>query len=385
MKIERFLDDARESYMGLKLREIKHRFVYKKYSKRMAQGLERYMASNDNKPYSQIRREIRLCKSYWGCYPLHYYRYDLYKRHKGVGDRELTDYIPEFFFYHLFLPFHDSGQYDILLNDKNLLELVFKSLHIPQPETIFKLSHNRLFTRELKEIGHNTMEEVLKNCRYRKIFLKPVDGDGGHGIFVFRRNDTGIYTLKNGTVLDTCFLHRIGSEKNYIVQAGVEQAKELMEIYPYSVNTLRVVTENRDGMVRSLCAILRMGRNGREVDNASRDGLFIKIDMDTGELGDWAYSETLERFSRHPDTDVSFHGKRISRWSEIKAFAETCAGKLPQFTFLGWDIALEEGGPLALEVNRSFGLDLLQISLGGLREIFGIEDPAFYWRSRGKR
>jgi hypothetical protein len=383
--LERFLEDARESYMGLKLREIKHRFVYKKYSKRMAQGLERYMASKVKKPHVQIRREIRLCKAVWGCYPLHYYRYDLYQKNKEMGDGELTDYIPEFFFYHLFLPFHDSGEYDIVLNDKNLMELVFRSLHIPQPETVFKLIRNRLFTKELKEIAHDAMEGMLKNCKYRKIFLKPVDGDGGHGIFIFHRNDMGEYIPNNGTVLDTCFLQRIGSEKDYIAQAGVEQTRELMEIYPCSVNTFRLVTENKDGMVRSLCAILRMGRDGREVDNASQDGLFIRIDMDTGELGDWAYNEIMECFSHHPDTNIPFQGRCIPRWSDIKAFVETCAGKLSQFTYLGWDIALEEEGPLALEVNRSFGLDLLQIALGGLREVFGIEDPAFYWRNRGER
>jgi hypothetical protein len=58
---------------------------------------------------------------------------------------------------------------------------------------------------------------------------------------------------------------------------------------------------------------------------------------------------------------------------------------LPQFTYLGWDIALTKEGPLAIETNLGFGLDLYQVSLGGLREAFGIENPKFYWKNRGER
>ena len=61
------------------------------------------------------------------------------------------------------------------------------------------------------------------------------------------------------------------------------------------------------------------------------------------------------------------------------------AKRLPQFTYLGWDIALTRRGPLAIETNLGFGLDSYQIALGGLREPFQISDPQFYWKNKGKR
>ena len=60
-------------------------------------------------------------------------------------------------------------------------------------------------------------------------------------------------------------------------------------------------------------------------------------------------------------------------------FTLKCAAKLPQFTYLGWDIALTEQGPIVIETNLEFGIDLYQIALGGLKEAFEISDPKKYW------
>jgi hypothetical protein len=61
------------------------------------------------------------------------------------------------------------------------------------------------------------------------------------------------------------------------------------------------------------------------------------------------------------------------------------ADKLPFFTHLGWDIALTREGPVAIEVNLGPGIEGLQIACGGLRKVFQIEDPDYYWKNPGKR
>ena len=365
--------------------EIRHRFAYEKSYERMSQAMRRFKECSTKKPKSQIRKEMKLCKNFWGCYPLHYFRYDLYTRDRQLSERELLNYIPEFFFYSLFLPFYDSEKYEILLADKIIMEHFFRSLGIPYPHTICKLINNHLYTNSLVAISHSDVEQELREKVYQRIFLKPADGQGGHGIYIFNKNDRGQYATKDNDVLSEEFLNKIGAQNDYIVQSGLEQDPEISKIYPHSVNTFRIATENKSGNVRILCATLRFGRGGNQVDNGSQDGLFVKIDLETGQMGRYAASHQCEYFEKHPDTNFVFKGHKILNWNEIKKFTAENAKKLAQFTYLGWDVALTKGIPLAIETNLKFGLDHYQFALGGLREIFRISNPRFYWKNGGER
>lgn len=385
MNLEENLKKVKNTYLARRLREVKHRLTYKKSYKRMAQAMERFKKSSNKKPKSQMKEEINLCKKFWGCYPLHYYRYDLYKKDKQLSEHELLNYIPEFFFYNLFLLFYDSNKYEILLTDKIITEQLFRSLAIPQPHTICKLIDNYIYTNELVTIQYHNISQHLMDKKYQKIFVKPVDGQGGYGIYIFHRNSNGQYVTEGNDVFNEEFLNKIGAKNDYIIQAGIEQDPEISKIYPHSVNTFRIATENRNQEIRMLCSTLRIGRGGNQVDNSAQDGIILKIDVDTGKMGDYASSEQCGYFEKHPDTKFVFKGFKISKWNKIKRFTMESAKKLPQFTYLGWDIALSKEGPLAIETNLGFGLDHYQAVLGGLREIFQINDPQFYWRNKGRR
>ncbi len=151
------------------------------------------------------------------------------------------------------------------------------------------------------------------------------------------------------------------------------------------MNTFRIITENKGGISRPVCAVLRLGRGQNEVDNASSGGMFLKIDMNSGKVGDQAMSYFSEKFSEHPDTHVEFRNYKITRWDEIRTFIVESAGKFPFLTYLGWDISLTPDGPVAIEINRLPGISLMQMTSGGLREAFGIDDPGYYWKNLGKR
>jgi hypothetical protein len=55
---------------------------------------------------------------------------------------------------------------------------------------------------------------------------------------------------------------------------------------------------------------------------------------------------------------------------------------MPQFPYLGWDIALTNDGPIAIETNQGFGIDGVQPLINGLRKVIKIDDPMFYWKSK---
>lgn len=370
-----------ESPLVLRLKEVKHRLTYEKSDRHMIRAMERFEKCDKKKPRSQIRKEIQVCKKFWRCYPLHYYRYDLYRKDKKLYQRDLINYIPEFFFYRLFLPFYDSGQYTLFLKEKTITEQFFRSLDIKQPHTICKLINNRFFTNELKEKAFTNIQEELIEREYQKIFVKPANGYGGFGIYVFNRKNKGHYETKNREVFNENFLKVVGVTNQYIIQSGLEQDQDISKIYSHSINTFRIATEHLNGNVRILCATLRIGWGGMQVDNGTQGGILIKVDIENGHLSDHATTEEGGCFKEHPDTNFVFKETQISQWDKVKEFVVESAKKLHQFTYLGWDVALTPNGPVAIEANLNFGLDHFQVALGGLREIFNISDPKFYWKN----
>ena len=70
-------DSFKETYIGLKFRQFKHKLIFRYKCSRTKSAVKRYKYCTDKKPKRQIRAEIAICKKFWGCYPLHYFRYDL--------------------------------------------------------------------------------------------------------------------------------------------------------------------------------------------------------------------------------------------------------------------------------------------------------------------
>jgi len=376
--------DWKQRYAALRLREIKHRFTYKKINDRMAQALLRYKTCENKKNMRQIAREIDLCRRFWRCYPLHYFRYNHYREQSRLSDIELRDYIPDFFFYTLFLPHYDGDEYAPLLEDKVVADSLFRSLDIPTPRSLGAIVRGRLYDGCFSPETAEAVTEEAAASGAGKIFVKPAYGSGGHGIIVFTRDEEGCYRDKNGGELGG-FLSRDVLRGDYILQAGLVQHRSLSAVYPNSVNTYRIATENIGGSVRAVCSVIRFGCGGREVDNVCQGGIVLKVDGSTGKTADFGITETGEKYSAHPDTGFRFSRFSNGGWEAVLRFALDCAAKLPWFTYLGWDIALTGAGPVAIEANLGFGLDLFQVAHGGLREAFRIGDPDYYWKYAGKR
>lgn len=376
------LAGLKDSYWVRRLREYRHRWTSPRSYDRMAQALERFRQCRDRKPPDLMRREMHALQRFWSCKPLHYLRYDLYRADRRLSEAELLSYIPEFFFYGLFLPYHDPDRHSVVLGDKILAEQLLRSVDIRQPPTVGKMVQGRLCDLALREMPYATMLGALRERGAEKVFVKPADGQGGKGIWIFRRAGDGRYVTAEGQALSPELLLHLAGERDYLIQPGLVQARYLDAIYPHSVNTFRTVTENLRGRVRVVCSALRLGRGGRQLDNVSQDGIMIGIDVGAGAMRDTAWTTTCEPFTEHPDTGFAFSGYRIPRWDDVVRFVTDSAARLPQFTYLGWDIAVAEDGPMAVETNLGFGLDGIQMSTGGLREAFGIDAPAFYWRQR---
>ena len=162
----------------------------------------------------------------------------------------------------------------------------------------------------------------------------------------------------------------------YVVQQGLVQRDDMNAINASSVNTLRVITQVRDGKNVMPVCVMRMGRNNSYVDNSAQGGLSVEIDTATGAFAQSAYAEhgtpVGKKYDSHPDSGVVFAGKSIEGWGDIKEQILSAAGKLPGLSDIAWDIAITGGGISVVEINSGYGIDHLQCVCGGMRKRLGV-------------
>jgi len=340
-------------------------------------AMKRFKKSNDKKSSSRIRREIGVCKRFWGCYPYQYFLNNLYRNKYDLSDDELCRYIPPFFWYNLFLPYHTPRAYSFVGENKIVMEIFFRSLEIPRPKTLAILMDGALYSADLELLTADRLPDTTAE----KIFVKPVDSFGGRGISVFHRTGNGTYATKDGTDFLGYIRERGREKQSMIVQEGIVQDPEISKVYPESVNTLRIITENKGGKVRLVLAALRMGRGHSQVDNINAGGIWTPINLGSGKTAEVAMTAEQEPFPEHPDTHVPFSTYTIPRWDKITNFVHHSAGKLPFLTYIGWDIALTPEGPVVIEINRMPDVAGIEGVVGGMRDAFHIDDPGFYWKN----
>lgn len=202
---------------------------------------------------------------------------------------------------------------------------------------------------------------------------------GGKGIRVFERADAGYADCKTHEPLTDELLASL-SASDHIVQEGLMQHPLMNAIYPTAINTFRLVTEcDGQGDAHVLLALLRMGSGGGHIDNASSGGLYIRVDPQTGTLGDLALREDHTQYATHPDTGFHFSGYQVPVWDELKAVACATALKYRELRYVSWDVAYTADGPAIIEGNNGPSIEILQDHYGGLRELFGIDDPRSLW------
>ena len=69
-------------------------------------------------------------------------------------------------------------------------------------------------------------------------------------------------------------------------------------------------------------------------------------------------------FTHHPDTQARIEGVDLPYWQQMVDLALLAHERLGGPCFVGWDIALTIDGPIVLEGNDKFGVDLAQMPQG---------------------
>ena len=139
-----------------------------------------------------------------------------------------------------------------------------------------------------------------------------------------------------------------------------------------AVNTIRlitVLTPNEE--VIPFRAGLRIGREGSNVDNCAKGGIFVGIDMNTGKLLKKGIIKPPfgNIVFRHPDTEIVFEGFEIPYFKDAVEIAKELHSKLYRIHSVGWDIAITQNGPMFIEGNSKWEVSGTQSAEGGVKFI----------------
>ena len=181
----------------------------------------------------------------------------------------------------------------------------------------------------------------------------------------------GVELLKNDQDPKAIYDRLLKNEQK-LIEERVKQDRELANIYPYSVNTLRLVTIRKNSDVTVVFACLRVGNDYANVDNLNHGGMAIIIDLQKGELIAPGTDRKDQVFYEHPITKVKIDGYKIPYLKEALELVKKAALRFDDLGYIGWDVAISETGPLIIEANEYPGHDIYQLPAHMAKDHIGL-------------
>lgn len=256
---------------------------------------------------------------------------------------------------------HINERYKYWLEDKVSIKYVASDFNEFLPGYYFYTtrSHGRNHVVPMMDCpaGYGAeYEDVLRLAREKgKLALKPDEGSHGEGFYRLAWED-GVYSLNGEAVDEQAVIDLLADPRNqYLITEFIEMHPTIAEIYPQSVNTIRITVFKTDGFTPRIGnAYLRIGSAASGfVDNTAAGGMLAEIDVESGRFGN---AQTLidgrvQPCPRHPDTGVLIDGV-IPNWEYTKTHILRMAESFSQLEYLGFDVAVTADGFKIPEINR---------------------------------
>lgn len=207
-----------------------------------------------------------------------------------------------------------------------------------------------------------SLQKLLQQHIDSTVMIKPLEGFGGTGVMALAIRHDG----------ETLQLQSIGEQRQYsteqlisayqhkdchpefMLETYIQQSAQFASFNPSSLNTLRLwVLETAPDQAEVIGGYMRIGREGKVIDNASAGGIMCPVNLATGELQPGLIKKTPHRddICQHPDHNAPLTGIMLEQWLQIKQFAEKVLLTLPHTRFAGLDITMTKQGPLLIESN----------------------------------
>lgn len=192
-----------------------------------------------------------------------------------------------------------------------------------------------------------------------RLVCKRFKGGSGKQVLICTWNDEG-YTINGESCSEAELRSQIDNVEGYLVTEYIKQAAYAADLYPDSINTMRVLTMYDEAAGEPFVPIAthRLGtaRSGA-LDNFSQGGLSVGVDRESGKLGpgvQYLPPEPPKRFEIHPETGEPIAGVEVPGWDRIKAELLRIADRISYIPYIGWDIVVtDEGEFMIIEANNN--------------------------------
>jgi hypothetical protein len=322
-----FRTKAKKSYEKLFLwqRNYIDRYILRKDIKRRFLHSPNIPDKKVDPAYLQESKEF-LIKNFNGynCILWHQY-YAAFTKNKAVNyiptDLYLTKIEPALNNFETNRGIADKIGYDIYFPKKNL------------PETIYKIINNRYFTAENNFVPKTEALQTIQNEKNLLVLKPAIESGGGKNVIIEPAEN---------------IIKRLQHNKSYfsgsfVLQKRIVQHAQLTKMHAQSVNTYRIMTARVGSEIVVLSSYFRIGQGSAKLDNGQSGGLMCRI-FDNGTLDKIAYDKNLNSTEKHPDSGIVFENFMLPNYQKAKMFCLENHQRFIRFTFISWDIAIQENG-----------------------------------------
>jgi hypothetical protein len=285
-----------------------------------------------------------------------YYMFELYQepaRRQAAGF--LTRYETKNGLFKMLTQQLPKGLHRTPLGDKLLVQELCERNRIPHVPVLVAAEGGRL------DMRCGSPEALM-----RDLFIKPRRLKGARGTAVLR-HDAGMFVTGDGTRMSLqdvlAYVAHRSAEDPLLVQPYIRNHPGIADLADQSLIAIRVITCLNElnepvvthGMLRVLCKL--------EPGWSTSVELGAPVNLHSGTLGRMAGDKAemlLDWCDDHPITGARVRGRILPYWDEIRGIAVAAHAACKDRLLIGWDIAIERGGPLVLEGNAYADVDFLQ-------------------------
>lgn len=205
-------------------------------------------------------------------------------------------------------------------------------------------------------------------------FIKPGNGSHGEGAFSLRVTGSQLrWSGKAGSYadfFDDCLV-ALRHTDALIVQPKLVNHEHIVEFTSArGLSTIRVVTVRSGDGIDIIGACMRIIVGESEVDtfrHGAAGNLVAAIDVASGILSTGRGSSStawpkMRDAVHHPVSRIGIPGFKLPFWDDVIALTKLAHASVGGLQTVGWDVAITDNGPVIIEANWRYDIDILQVA-----------------------
>lgn len=334
--------------------------MFKKYIKKVLKlVLENYVKMNNNIKYhrkmnrlksknvisSGMKNEI---SEYWKKYDIKISK-KWHNSYISANEIYSEKYITEPLYYNLIERELNDLSMARAYKDKNSYYKFLPDAKLPK--TVIKNINGKYFINDTELSTEHNAIKYLKSQNVKMIIKPSVDTGGGKSVRLLNINKGLIFMDGRNIEYDDI---KSFYQHDYIIQHLIAQNKKLKNIYPKSLNTIRIMTVKLECNYQCVSSVIRFGNNDSIVDNIKTNGGVAVGVKNNGQLNDYGFTSSGNKSYSHPYSGQEFRKVYIKEYSLIRKTVEKLHENLPYFDIVSWDVALNDKNEIIIvEFNIS--------------------------------